>query len=89
MGTYKPFVRNFQSWVQTHHEVVAFITLSLNLAIDSEAKEMHESQGTVGLYQLAENWTNEFEKLHVDTDWDQTDYWETIEAFCEQKNKVQ
>jgi hypothetical protein len=45
------------------------------------------SQGTGGIYELAEQWTDEFENLHLDQEWD-GEFFDEIEKFCNSKNTV-
>ncbi len=34
------------------------------------------------------NWAKEFEAVHEDTNWDETDYKDTVEAFAETKLRI-
>jgi hypothetical protein len=91
------FPNGFTSWMETHHEVVAFITKQLMVfdhtaAINQDAPhkiyETASEVGTYGMYDLAKAWTNEFEELNKGRKWDgDGDYFDEIEKFCEQKNK--
>jgi hypothetical protein len=83
------FPNGFTSWVETHHEVVAFIQSVLNstLSRDTPIEDIHEAVGTHGLYELALEWTNEWEKTHLGVDWNNRDYWTEIESWLETKNK--
>jgi predicted nucleic-acid-binding Zn-ribbon protein len=82
------FPNGFQSWLQTHHEVVAYITTNERDALVGSIKYF---EGTNGLYDLAEQWTNEFEQTYKGKEWNKDedandDYWPTIERFLNQKN---
>ncbi len=92
------FVNGFESWTETYFLIVEFIVLERNKIINTNKEKIDvstneiaqtlESQGTTGLWQLAVNWANEFEKSHENEDWEDRDFYETIEAFCETKNKI-
>jgi hypothetical protein len=83
------FVNGFTSWTETYFLIVEFIILERD-KVDyfGEVKETHEKQGTGGLWELAVKWANEFENLYQDEEWEEKDYFETIENFCETKNKI-
>jgi hypothetical protein len=82
----KHFPAGFSSWMETHHEVVAFITIQQHeCRKGTPIYHRHESQGTGGLYELAEEWTDEFENTYKDTDWD-GEFFDTIEEFLQEKN---
>jgi hypothetical protein len=83
------FPNGFTSWIETHHEVVAYITRQLELndymTEGTKVRKAYESQGTGGLYELAEDWTSAFESENKDKDWD-GDFFDEIEVFLDQKN---
>lgn len=81
----KKFPNGFTSWIETHYEVVK--------AIESEqakdepqgvVKDRHESSGHGGLYELAEELTDEFEKLNEGRDWD-GEFFDEIDLFLQEK----
>jgi hypothetical protein len=83
------FVNGFTSWTETYFLIVEFIVLERDDEnCDGEIKNTHESQGTGGLWELAVEWANEFEKLHQGEEWEEKDYFEEIELFCQTKNKL-
>jgi hypothetical protein len=90
MTTEKNFPNGFTSWQETHYEVVQAITL---IAQQEEpygiVAERDEAQGHGGLYELAEDLTDAFEKEHESNEWDgnPVTYWETIEAWLNEKLK--
>lgn len=75
--------------METHHEVVAYITRQLELndymTEGTKVRQAHESQGTGGLYGLSQDWTNEFETENKDREWD-GDFFDEVEVFLNQKN---
>jgi len=86
----KKFINSFTSWMETHHEIVAGITLILE-NIDSskwssQFKARFDAQGTGGMYELAEELTDEFEKLFEGEEWGiEKEYFEEIEKFIGEK----
>lgn len=87
MKTDREFTNGFTNWMETHHEVVAYITSELDKYEDgcTIVKTM-ESKGKGGIYELAEDWTDEFETLHEHDDWDVDDFFDELEEFCNTKN---
>lgn len=72
---------DFDSWQETHFEVVKNITQnSLNLTIEKVMSE----KGTGGLYELAKDLTNEFEELYKNKNWD-GEFFDTLELFLNKK----
>lgn len=47
--------------------------------------ERHNEQGTGGIYELAEELTDEFENMFKDEPWEDKDYLEEIDFFLEIK----
>jgi hypothetical protein len=84
------FINGFSSWVETHHEIVTFISLALRSRRKSYVKELHDMCGTKELYLLAQEWTEIWEYAHVGVDWQESerDYWIEIEEWFNQKNKL-
>jgi hypothetical protein len=70
------------SWIETHHEVVAAITLQLeeNPIGSERIRNRYEAQGTGGMYELAEELTDKFETLNQNREWD-GEFFDEIEAF--------
>ena len=87
------FPRGFTSWYETFYEVTAFIEQRLQYYMDNldginEIIYLREDeQGTGGIYELAKEWTDEFEKVHKDTSWGDEDVFsDTIEEWLTEKN---
>jgi len=80
------FVNGFTSWMEAHHEVVSSIAIELNKnTIDSPViAERCEKQGIGGIYELAEELTDEFEKLNEKREWD-GEFFDEIEEFLTKK----
>lgn len=87
----KEFVNGFYSWMETHHEVCEFIGYRLKeselLYTENVIIETSSSQGSGGLYTLAEQWTDEFEKLNEGRVWD-GEFFNEIGNFLNEKNKI-
>ena len=78
-------VKGIESWIETHFEVVAFIAeATMNENDINLCNVIYNEQGRGGLYELAEDWTDEFEAIESD-DID-TEYFERIEEFLIKKN---
>lgn len=85
----KEFVNGFDSWSETHFEVTDFIVTIRNTSNipNGIIKDIQESQGTAGLWELAVQWTDEFENLNKGRNWEDGDFYDEIEEFCKIKNK--
>jgi hypothetical protein len=88
MAKRKYFPNGFTSWMETHHEIVVFIAGKLSADEDDGMiwKTM-EDRGSGGIYELAEDWTDEFEKKQQGKVWE-NDYFDTLEEFLRIKNTI-
>lgn len=82
---HKEFPNGFSSWQETHYEVVAHITTTMDMAY-TMANTTQETQGTGGLYELAESLTDEFEDHYKGFEWD-GEFFDTISGFLEEKDR--
>jgi hypothetical protein len=88
----KEFPNGFASWQETHYEVVAAITTEL--MADYEYNEFRDDliritlreKGHGGLYELANDLTDEFELLNKGREWD-GEFFDEIERFLDEKFK--
>lgn len=81
----KNFPNGFVTWQETHFSVVKAITAEyLKDSPQGVVRERHYAQGYGGLYELAEELTDEFEKLNEGREWD-GDFFDEIEAFVHDK----
>lgn len=82
---------NWVSWKETHYEVCAAIERVLRVNIPSSKSiviKRQETQGHTGLYELAEELTNEFEAKYKGTEWGmELEFYDEIEKFLEEKLK--
>lgn len=85
-NTNKNFPNGFTSWAETHFEIVRFISQH-ELDESGTIGLIVATQGTGGLYELAEDWADEFEKMNEYGKWD-GEFYDEIEAFCNLKNKT-
>ena len=85
MDIEKKFPNGFTSWHETHFEVVQAITL---IAQQDEpygiVAETQEQVGMGGLYELAQELTNEFEREFAGHEWD-GEFYDTIEEWLAEK----
>jgi len=83
----KHFPNGFTSWQETHYEVVQAITIELTADKRTGlVAQRHEAQGHGGLYELAEELTDEFEAIHEGHEWD-GEFFETIEEWLNEQFK--
>ena len=84
--TEKQFPNGFASWQETHYEVVSEITRIATIDDTSGlVSQTLSTQGTGGLYELAERLTDEFEALNAGREWD-GEFFEEIWDFLSEKN---
>ena len=77
----KQFPNGFSSWQETHFEIVSAISYRIHQMQPSSVVWLrNEEQGQGGLYELAEELTDEFENIYQGVEWD-GNYMDTIEQF--------
>ena len=74
---------NIESWHETHYDVVVAITSMLHME-GSLPNKVEMEQGIGGLYDLAHDLTDEFEKLHEGKAWD-GEFFDEIDEFLGEK----
>lgn len=80
----KKFVNGKTSYLETH----CLICMEIALQKDNElsiAGEIYDLEGTGGIFELAEELTDEFEKLHLNEEWVEKDYFDEIDSFLKSK----
>ena len=81
----KNFPNGFTSWQETHFEIVSAINTEYSKDEPSGlVAERHSEQGHGGLYELAEELTDEFELLNKGRVWD-GEFFDEIEEFLSEK----
>lgn len=81
----KDFPNGFTSWIETYFEFVNLINLN------SESKFVNsrrQTQGIGGIYELAEELTDEYEKFFEDEDYAEIDFFDTITKYFETKMQI-
>jgi hypothetical protein len=81
----KIFPNGFINWQETHYEVVQAITMEHSKDNpQGVVRERHDAKGHGGLYELAEEITDEFEKLNEGREWD-GEFFDEIDKFVQNK----
>lgn len=87
----KQFPNGFESWQETHYEVCTFIGIHLNrwdgALIETVIQQFHYDMGTGGMYDLAEEWADEFENMNIGREWG-GQFFDEIEQFLHNKNNA-
>lgn len=79
------FVNGFESWQETHFEMVALIILESSKDEPNPViNNIEEKFGRGGLYDLAFQYTNEFEEKNIGREWD-GDFFDAIDDFIQEK----
>lgn len=82
------FPNGFESWMETHYEVVQAITNEwMKDEPEGIVKEVQDEQGHGGLYLLAQTLTDEFENKFKGNDWSELNYFDEINNFLNEKLK--
>lgn len=79
------FINGITSYLETYYEVVSYLTLTEKEGTEYNARTEY---GTGGMYDLARELTDEFEKLHENRSWD-GEFFDEIEEFLDDKIKLQ
>jgi hypothetical protein len=80
------FPNGFDNWRETYYEIVTILEFCLDHPISCPKSILNicDSQGRGGLYDIAKEYTDEFEKLYKGKDWD-VDFFDTIDEFMDKK----
>lgn len=78
-----PFPNGFESWAETHHEIVAAITVCINTE-SSLPWQVVQEQGKGGLYTLGIELAHEFEREFEGRAWD-GEFFDVIEEWIFKK----
>jgi hypothetical protein len=76
------FPNGFSSWQETHYEVVSTMTFYLH-----NHPEIVIDGGTGWLYELAEKWTDKFEELNKNREWN-GEFFEEIDDFMSERLQI-
>lgn len=81
----KTFPNGFESWSETHHEVVSTITLIMNQEEYSiKLEKIQDEYGICGIWEFCISITDEFEELNRGREWD-GEFFDEIEEFIRKK----
>lgn len=79
----REFPNGFESFMETHHEVVTALTLAREKN-HPVTETMNEEGGTGRFYEVATEWTKEFETTNKGREWD-GEFFDEIESFINSK----
>lgn len=77
------FPNGLTSYLETHFEVVSHLKIGVEQE-GSALAEYYQKTGTGGLYELAKEYTDEFEQKNKGREWD-GEFFDEIEAFVKEK----
>lgn len=83
----KVAVNNVEDYLETYHEITAYITLALYEDKKCVVTQRYADQGHGGMYELAKEWADEFHSLHAETEWD-GEWLEVLDEFFNNKNEL-
>ena len=82
----KEFPNGFESYLETHYEVVSYLSMCLNNTPEGKVAKHYNQHGTGGMYDLAKELTDKFETKFKDVVWgEEFDYMDTIDEFLEKE----
>lgn len=79
------FPNGFESWTETHHEIVSAIARNPEDA-HNKVNDIEATQGIGGLYEFAKELTDKFEEKYKGREWD-GEFFDTIYEFIEEEFK--
>ncbi len=80
-------IKDLEEYLETYFEIVESITLAMQFDTDTVVHQVYAAQGRGGLYELAKQWTDEFQSLYGDREWD-SEWLDVITDFFNSKNKL-
>jgi hypothetical protein len=80
----KTYIGDFEDWHETHYEVAKHLILNEDLFLERLEESSRKDKGTGGMWVLAKDITNSFQKLHKDGLWEEGDYYETLWSFIDE-----
>lgn len=82
-----------ESYLETHYIISNWIEdftdqkIPLDQKLEGVVGERFAEFGTGGMWQLAQEWTNEFQKQHALREWD-GEFFDELDDFLEKKNQL-
>ncbi len=77
------FVNGFDSWHETHFEIVSVIKFNEDI-VGTKVNEIAATEGSGGLYELAKKLTSEFEELYKGVNWE-GDFFDELDEFLTER----
>ena len=74
---------SFEDWHETHYEVVKHIVLNEDLFLYKIEQSNREDKGIGGMWVLAKDITNDFQKKFKYEEWIDLDHYETLWSFID------
>jgi hypothetical protein len=81
------FPNGITSYLETH----CVISMEFQRLIENESGfpwNVYNEKGTGGIYDLAEELSDEFEKNHIDDDWNTKEFLDEIDTFLQVKENL-
>lgn len=77
-------------YLEVHHNIVAQVTLWEEMSNEGTLiSKAREEKGQGGIYELCQDWTDEFQEKYKDVIWGENlEYYEVIEDFLSEKNSL-
>lgn len=79
----KNYTGDFEDWHETHYEVTKHIVLNEDMFLDDIEDSKRQDKGTGGMWSLAKDITNDFQKKYLDEEWIDLDYYDTLWDFID------
>lgn len=80
------FPNGFVSWTETHHEIVEIVSWAMsNDNYPEYLQDALYKNGKGGIWELCTNWAFEFEVLHANTNWEDAEWFDTLEEWVLKK----
>lgn len=76
-----------EKYLEAYYEIVESITLAMQFDTNTVVHQIYSTQGRGGLYELAKQWTDEFQSLYGDREWD-SEWLDVITDFFNSKNEL-
>lgn len=77
----KKYTGDFEDWHETHYEVVKHFVLNEDIFLDKIDDSERQDKGTGGMWVLAKDITEAFQKEYENEIWNELDYYETLWNF--------
>ena len=75
------FIGDFEEWQETHFEVVRELLNNEDLFLDKIENSERQDKGTGGMWTLAKDIANAFQKEYKDENWEDKEWYNTLWDF--------